>query len=147
MRQTAESVKWRSVVDTAVWHFLNWDAEASWRTVVSDWRDWTSSSDFWRLGWRDFFVPTVLLSTLIPFFLPSSHAQVFGRTIVHEFLFSYSHTEWNLLFLKQTPLLHEATWDKPDASIKTWDKKKKKKWDARLIYTGFEPRGVSSTSF
>ena len=102
------------------------------RTVVSDWRDWTSSSDFWRLGWWDFFVPTVLLSTFIPFFLTSSslslivlfqsccsHAQVFGRTLVHEFLFSYSHTEWNLLFLKQTPLWHEATWDKPEASIKT----------------------------
>ena len=101
-------------------------------TVVSDWRDWTSSSDFWRLGWRDFLVPTVLLSTFIPFFLTSSplslivlfqsccsHAQMFGRTLVHEFHFSYSHTEWNLLFLKQIPLRHEATWDKPEASIKT----------------------------
>ena len=57
---------------------------------VSDWRDWRRLSDFWRLGLRDFFVPTVLLSTFIPFFLPSSplslialflsccfHAQVF----------------------------------------------------------------------
>ena len=26
MRQTTESVNWRSVVDTAVWDFLNWDA-------------------------------------------------------------------------------------------------------------------------
>ena len=104
---------------------------SSWRTVVSEWRDWTSSSDFWRLGWRDFFVPTVLLSTFIPFFFPSSplslivlfqsccsHAQVFGRTLVHEVLFSYSHTELNFLFLKQPPLWHEATWDKPEASIK-----------------------------
>ena len=77
-------------------------------------------------------MPTVLLSTFIPFFLTSfplslivlfqsccSHAQVFGRTLVHEFHFSYSHTEWNLLFLKQTPLRHAGTWDKPDASIKT----------------------------
>ena len=108
---------------------VNW---TSWRTVVSDWRDWTSSSDFWRVSWRDFFLPTVFFSTFIPFFLNSSPlslivwfqsccsiAQVFGRTLVHEFHFSYSHTEWNLLFLQQTPLWHEATWDKPKASIKT----------------------------
>ena len=100
------------------------------RAVVSDWRNWTSSSDFWRLGWRDFFVPTVLLSTFIPFFLTSSplclivlfqsccsHAQVSGRTLLHEFLFSYSHTEWNLPFLKQTPLWHGATWDKQFETI------------------------------
>ena len=30
-----------------------------------------------------------------------SHAQVFGRTLAHEFLFSYSHTEWNLIFQKK----------------------------------------------
>ena len=108
------------------------ESRTSWRTVVSGWRDWTSSSDFCRLGWRDFFVPAVLLSTFIPFFLTSfplslivlfqsccSHAQVFGWTLVHEFPFSYSQTEWNLLFLKQTALWHEATWDKPEASIKT----------------------------
>ena len=92
--------------------------KTSWRTAVSDWRNWTSSSDFRRLGWRDFFVLTVLLSTFISFFLPSSplslivlflcccsHAKVFGRerTLVHEFLFSYSHTEWNLLFLSPIP--------------------------------------------
>ena len=99
----------------------------SWVTDVTG-----RARDFWRLGWRDFFVPSVLLSTFIHFFLTSSplslivlfqsccsHAQVFGGTLVHEFLFSYSHTEWNLLFLKQTPLWHEATWDKPEASIKT----------------------------
>ena len=27
-----------------------------------------------------------------------SHARVFGRTLVHEFPFTYSHTEWHLLF-------------------------------------------------
>ena len=43
----------------------------AWRTVVSDWRDWTRLSDLWRLGWQDFFVPTVLLSTFIPFSLTS----------------------------------------------------------------------------
>ena len=59
------------------------------------------------------------LSLIVLFQSSCSHAQVFGRTLVYEFLFSYSHTEYNLLFLKQTPLLHEATWDKLEASIKT----------------------------
>ena len=27
-----------------------------------------------------------------------SHAQVFGKTLVHEFLISYSHTEWYFIF-------------------------------------------------
>ena len=27
-----------------------------------------------------------------------SHARLFGKTLVHEFLISYSHTEWYLLF-------------------------------------------------
>ena len=98
-----------------------------------EWLTWLDELKWlWRLGWLDFFVPTVLFSTFIPFFLTSSplslivlfqscwsHAQVLRRTLLHEFLFSYSHTEWNLLSLKQTPLWHEATWDKPEASIKT----------------------------
>ena len=113
-----------AVDSTQVYTICRWQYSGVLLTVVSAWLDWTSSSDFWRLGWRDFFVPTVLLSTFIHFFLTSSplflivlfqsfcsassHAQVFGRTLVHEFLFSYSHSEWNLLFLKQTPLWHEA---------------------------------------
>ena len=59
---------------------------------------------------------------------------MFGRTLVHEFLFSYSHTEWNLLFLKQTPLWHEATWDKPKASIKTETEEEEE--DCRLATYG-----------
>ena len=49
------------------------------------------------------FVPALLLSMLTHLFLPSSlsvlfhsccsHAQVFGKTLVHEFLISYSRTE------------------------------------------------------
>ena len=31
-------------------------------------------------------------------FRSCSHAQVFGKTLVHEFLISYCHTEWYLLF-------------------------------------------------
>ena len=47
------------------------------------------------------FVPAVLFSILTPLFCVSSfvlfrsgcsHAQVFGKTLVHEFRISYSHT-------------------------------------------------------
>ena len=103
---------------------------------LTDCREWLTWLDKlkWLLTFRltGHFVPTALLSTFIPFFLTSSplsvivlfqsccsHAHVFGRTLVYEFLFSYSHTEWNLLLLKQTPLWHEATWDKPEASLNT----------------------------
>ena len=53
-----------------------------------------------------FFVPALLLSMLMPLFLPSSsvslyvlfrsccsHARVFGKILVHEFPMSYSHSE------------------------------------------------------
>ena len=65
-----------------------------------------------------FFLASSSLSLIVLFQSCYSHAQVFGRTLVHEFHFFYSHTEWNLLFLKQPPLWYEATWDKPEASIK-----------------------------
>ena len=62
------------------------------------------------IGSRDFFfVPAFLLSVLKLLFLLSlsvsliilfhsccSHAQVFWKTLVHEFPISYSHTEWYL---------------------------------------------------
>ena len=54
------------------------------------------------------FVPALLLSIRLSsyhlclfFVLFSSccfHAQVFGKTLVHEFRISYCHTEWFLLF-------------------------------------------------
>ena len=56
---------------------------------------------------RDFsFVPALLFSIRTPFFLPSSAVsfsyfiravpmrECFGKTLVHEFPMSYSHTEW-----------------------------------------------------
>ena len=54
------------------------------------------------------FVPAVLFSILTPLFCPSSylivlyrsccsHAWVFGKTVVHEFPVSYSHTKWYFL--------------------------------------------------
>ena len=59
-----------------------------------------------QLGRRDFFfVPADLISIFTIFCVPSSSvslslfslaAQVFGRSLVHEFIF-YSHTVWNLL--------------------------------------------------
>ena len=57
------------------------------------------------------FVPALLLSVLMPLFLPTSyaylsyfilaehsHAQLFGYTILPEFPISHSHTEWYLIF-------------------------------------------------
>ena len=35
----------------------------------------------------------------ILFYSCCSHARVFGKTLMHEFPISYSHTEWYLLFL------------------------------------------------
>ena len=63
---------------------------------------------FWS-GLR-FFVPALLLSILMPLFLPfsvcifvlfrscCSHARVFGKALVHEFPMSSRHTEWYLPF-------------------------------------------------
>ena len=54
-----------------------------------------------------FFVPILLsILSLLNFFICffvlfdpcCSHARVFGKTLVHEFPISYSHTEWYLLF-------------------------------------------------
>ena len=65
-----------------------------------------------QIGLRDIFNfgPAVLIShiysMLLAFFLCffvlfqcCSHVLVFGKTIVHEFPISYSHTEWYILFL------------------------------------------------
>ena len=46
---------------------------------------------------------TFLFWLFVLFHSCCSHAQVFGKTLVHEFHFSSSHTEWYLL-------LHEAKW-------------------------------------
>ena len=83
------------------------------RTVVSDGRDWIRQSNLDRTS---FFVSAVLLSTIILLFLVSSclivlfqsccsHAQVFRKTLVHEFLIFYSYTEWNLLCSGSNALL------------------------------------------
>ena len=118
----------------------DWALHLIWSELC--WREWTDCREWltwleelkWLLTFRltalfralcaSFHIHSFLLD-FCPFILIvlfqscCSLAQVFGRTLVHEFLFSYSHSGWNLLFLKQTPLWHEATWDKPEASIKT----------------------------
>ena len=115
----------------------------SWRTVVSGRRDWTRLSDFWRFSCPLYFFaffPFVFNGLILLFQSRCSHAQMF-RTLVHEFLIFYSHIEWNLLFLKQSPLWQEATWDKPEASIITRDRKKEKWTRATFqscILTGWE---------
>ena len=56
-----------------------------------------------------FFLPALTSFHSTPLFLPSlsisfsfhsccSHAQVFGKTFVHKFPFSYRHTEWYTFF-------------------------------------------------
>ena len=73
-----------------------------------------------------FFVPALLISIFKPLFYLlrlfilfhscCSHARLFGKTLVHEFLISYSHTEWCLLFSRFEILLSLA-----EASpIETW---------------------------
>ena len=72
----------------------------------------------YSLGWLDFFfllgplhsfpILTPLLSSssvFILFYSCCSHVRVFGKTLVNEFLISYSHTEWYLLFTDRA--LHE----------------------------------------
>ena len=63
---------------------------------------------FWkgrdRLSGLCFFMPALPFSIVTPLFFfvlfhsCSSHARVFGKTLVHEFPLSYLHTEWYLLF-------------------------------------------------
>ena len=66
------------------------------------------------VGTSFFFVPTLLLSILTPFFLPSLSVSLsyfiiaipirecmFGKIRVHKFSISYSHTEWYFIFFRQ----------------------------------------------
>ena len=55
------------------WRAIGWSCflpTNPWKDFLTDCREWLKW--LWRLGWRDFFVLTVLLSTFIPFFLSSS---------------------------------------------------------------------------
>ena len=46
------------------------------------------------------FLLTLCFCYIILFHSCCSHARVFGKTFVHEFHISYSHTEWYLFFLQ-----------------------------------------------
>ena len=80
------------------------------RVGLRDWLSWVTDVTTLQSDWtgllfscRRYFFH--IYSPLLTFFLcfivlfPSccSHARVFGKTLLHEFLISYSHTEWNLL--------------------------------------------------
>ena len=78
---------------------------ASRRTVVSDGRDWTRQRDwtgllFFRVSCISFHNHSPLLTFfrcfIVLFQSCCSHAQVFGKTPVHEFPISYSHTTFSL---------------------------------------------------
>ena len=86
-----------------------------------------------------FFVLALLLSMLMSLFVPffsyhfcffvlfhsyCSHARVFGKTLVHDFPISCSHTEWYLLFHSvkamnnwKWSLLHKFYWTKTKTMI------------------------------
>ena len=57
---------------------------------------------FFRALFAFFHTHASLFTSFVCFFIlfhsRCSHAQVFGKTLVHEFPISYSHTEWYLLF-------------------------------------------------
>ena len=52
---------------------------------------------------------TLYLCFIVLYDTCCSHAQVFGKTLVHEFLIFYSHTEWNFLSSGTNALLWWST--------------------------------------
>ena len=61
----------------------------------------TGQDFFFRVRGTSFHIYFPLLTFFLCFIVlfqsRCSHARVFGKTLVHEFPISYSHTEWNLL--------------------------------------------------
>ena len=58
-------------------------------------------TSFFRARFTSFHAHASLLiffSFSVLFHFWCSHAQVFGKTLVHDFLISYSHTEWYFIF-------------------------------------------------
>ena len=72
---------------------------------MSDGRDdstkWLDGTSFFRVHCASFHNHSPLLifflCCIVLFQSCCSHAQVFGKTLLHEFSIFYSHTEWNLL--------------------------------------------------
>ena len=67
----------------------------------------TGQDFFFRVRCTSFHIHsplrTFFLCFIVLFQSCCSHAQVFGKTLLHDFLIFYSHTEWNLL--SSTPIL------------------------------------------
>ena len=79
---------------------------SSWKTDCCEWQTWrlykvTGQDFFFRVCGTSFHIYSPLLTFFLCFivlFLSCcSNARVFGKTLVHEFPISYSHTDWNLL--------------------------------------------------
>ena len=75
-------------------------------TDYREWRTWrlykvTGQDLFFRVHCTSFHNYSPLLTFFLCFIVLfqscCSHAQVFGKTLLHEFPIFYSHTEWNLL--------------------------------------------------
>ena len=76
--------------------------------IIVFWVGRDSCWDYIFLGARftSFHTPASLLTVFcffILFYSCFSHSPVFGKTLVHEFLISYSHTEW-YLFLSDSAI-------------------------------------------
>ena len=67
--------------------------------------DRPSGLHFFRVRFASFRAHSSLLAFFLCFFIffhsCCSRARVFGKTLVHEFPISYSHTEWYLFFFRQ----------------------------------------------
>ena len=85
------------------WHFKNRFRSIFWRFIFSVLTtlqsDWTG---LFGVRGTSFHICSLLkffLCFIVLFQSCCSHARVFGKTLVHEFLIFYSHTEWNFLSL------------------------------------------------
>ena len=62
---------------------------------------WPDRTSFFRVRCTSFHIHSTLLTFFLCFIVLfqscCSHAQVFGKTLLHEFPILNSHTEWNLL--------------------------------------------------
>ena len=65
---------------------------------------------FFRARFAFFHTQASLLTSFVCFFILfhycCSHAQVFGKTLVHELPISYSHTEWYLHFFRSVKAMN-----------------------------------------
>ena len=91
------------LAEESVMEFRN---TSSSETECCEWRTWplykvTAQDFFIRIRGTSFHIYSPLLifflCFIVLFLSCCSYARVFGKTLLHEFPISYSHTEWNLL--------------------------------------------------